>query len=163
MKISRTWATPLTAGAFTLMAVTGVLMFFHLDRGLNHDAHEWLGWVMIAGVGTHITANFSSIKNHLSSTSGRAIIGASLLLLGLIFISPPKEDKGPGWAPPVVALVKLPIKQLAVVANMSENDIRNRLATIYPAAHAVDSIQQLVGNNLRAQVIALNSIFPDEE
>lgn len=145
------------------MAVTGVLMFFHLDRGLNHDAHEWLGWAMIAGVGTHIIANFSSLKNHLRTTSGRAIIGASLLVLGLSFISPDKDDKGPGWAPPVVALARLPIKQLSVVANMPESEIRNRLATFDPAAHSVDSIQQLVGPNLRAQVSALNLIFPDEE
>ena len=43
MKLSRDWATPLTAGAFIVLAVTGLLMFFHLDRGLNHLAHEWLG------------------------------------------------------------------------------------------------------------------------
>ena len=29
MKISREWATPLTIGIFALMAVTGLLMFFH--------------------------------------------------------------------------------------------------------------------------------------
>lgn len=145
------------------MAITGALMFFHLDSGLNHDAHEWLGWAMIAGVGAHITANFSNLRNHLNSNSGRAIIGASLLLLGLSFISPQKDEKGPEWAPPVIALAKLPIKELAIVARMPENEIRNRLSTIDPTAHSADSIQQLVGHNLRAQVIALNTIFPDEE
>lgn len=44
MTISRNWATPLTIGSFLLMAVTGLLMFFHLDTGLNKAAHEWLGW-----------------------------------------------------------------------------------------------------------------------
>ena len=42
MKISREWATPLTIGAFGLMSVTGMLMFFHLDTGFNKLAHEWL-------------------------------------------------------------------------------------------------------------------------
>jgi hypothetical protein len=42
MKITRDWATPLTAGAFILMASTGMPMFFHLDRGIIHLAHEWL-------------------------------------------------------------------------------------------------------------------------
>ena len=41
-------ATPLTIGSFLLIAITGVLMFFHLDSGLNKLAHEWLGWAMIA-------------------------------------------------------------------------------------------------------------------
>ena len=36
-------------GAFTLSAVTGVLMFFHLDSGLNKAAHEWLSWAMVGG------------------------------------------------------------------------------------------------------------------
>lgn len=36
----RTWATPLTVGAFLLMAATGVLMFFGYDRGLTAVVHE---------------------------------------------------------------------------------------------------------------------------
>ena len=42
MKVSRDWATPVTIGSFGLMAITGLLMFFHLDSGLNKTAHEWL-------------------------------------------------------------------------------------------------------------------------
>jgi len=42
MKITRDWATPLTAGALILMAFTGMLMFLHLDRGISHLAHEWV-------------------------------------------------------------------------------------------------------------------------
>ena len=38
----RKWATPLTIGAFFLMAATGILMFFHIDRGIISGAHEWL-------------------------------------------------------------------------------------------------------------------------
>lgn len=163
MKINREWATPLTAGAFTLMAVTGVLMFFHLDRGLNHDAHEWMGWAMLVGVGAHVTANFSNFKKHLNTKTGRSIIASCLLVLGLSFISPPQEDRGPGWAPPVVALGKMQLAKLALVAQMSEDEVRIRLAAIDPAAHSVDSIRELVGHDLRAQVRALNTIFPDEE
>ena len=40
MKLQRDWATPLTIGAFGLLAVTGVLMFFHPDSGLNKAVHE---------------------------------------------------------------------------------------------------------------------------
>ncbi|EWS63204.1 hypothetical protein Y695_03563 [Hydrogenophaga sp. T4] len=40
----RPWITPLVMGSFALSAVTGVLMFFHLDTGLNKAAHEcWAG------------------------------------------------------------------------------------------------------------------------
>ena len=50
MSIKREWATPITIGAFLLSAVTGVLLFFHLDSGLNKLAHEWLSWVLLAAV-----------------------------------------------------------------------------------------------------------------
>lgn len=43
MSSLRKWATPLTIGSFLLMGVTGILMFFHLDIGLNKLAHEWAG------------------------------------------------------------------------------------------------------------------------
>ena len=162
MKIRREWATPLTAGAFTIMAVTGLLMFFHLDRGLNHDAHEWLGWGMVLGVAAHVTANFSNLKKHLSGRLGLTIFSACLLILGLSFISPPEEEKGPGWAPPVVALARMPIAKLAIVAEMTEEEVRERLARIDPAGKTAESIQDLMGHNLRAQVRALNAIFPDE-
>lgn len=53
IKVSREWATPVTVGVFVVMAATGLLMFFHLDIGLNKAAHEWLGWLMVAAVAAH--------------------------------------------------------------------------------------------------------------
>ena len=69
MKIKREWATPVTVGAFILMATTGILMFFHLDTGLNKEAHEWLGWVMIAGVALHVFSNWKPFTGHLRKHS----------------------------------------------------------------------------------------------
>jgi hypothetical protein len=40
MTIQREWVTPIAAGAFLISAVTGVLIFFHVDSGLNKVAHE---------------------------------------------------------------------------------------------------------------------------
>ena len=60
----KAWATPLTIGAFGLMATTGLLMFFHLDSGLNKTAHEWLGWAMILGVVAHVMLNWKAFKRH---------------------------------------------------------------------------------------------------
>ena len=58
----RPWITPLVIGTFALMAVTGSLMFFHLDTGLNKTAHEWLGWAMVAAVLLHpLSRNLSEV------------------------------------------------------------------------------------------------------
>lgn len=70
MKVSREWATPLTIGIFTLMAVTGILMFFHLDKGLNKTAHEWLGWLLVAGADSKVKCNTLGFNESRWSAAG---------------------------------------------------------------------------------------------
>jgi hypothetical protein len=67
----REWVTPIAAGAFLLSAVTGVLIFFHVDSGLNKVVHEWLGWVLLGGVALHVIANFSGFRRHLGARRDR--------------------------------------------------------------------------------------------
>ncbi|WP_408596483.1 DUF4405 domain-containing protein [Limnohabitans sp.] len=163
MKFLRTWATPLTAGSFVVLAVTGLLMFFHLDRGLNHFAHEWLGWLLVIGVAGHVAANFLGFKKHISGGIGKAVIAAFILILALSFIQPEEEKRPPGWAQPVKALAFLPLKELAFVAKMSVEEVRERLEEdgLNPTSNE-QSIKDLVGHNLRRQVGALNAVFPEE-
>lgn len=86
MKIDRNWVTPLTLGAFIVSAVTGVLLFFDLDSGLNELAHEWLSWVLLVGVALHGAANFQSVKKYFTQKTGLAIIAVFVLLLALSFL-----------------------------------------------------------------------------
>lgn len=164
MKISRSWATPLTAGSFIVLAVTGLLMFFHLDRGLNHLAHEWIGWLLVVGVACHVAANFFGIKKHLAGNIGKAVVIAFMLILALSFVQPEEQKRPPGWAQPVKALSFMPINELAIVANMSVDEIRDRLteAGLNPTSDQ-QSIKDLVGHNLRKQLEVLNVIFDEEE
>ena len=75
MKMIRKFATPLTMGAFLLSAVTGVLMFFHLDTGLNKAAHEWLSWAMVIGVALHIAVNYRAFSLYLKKPLALGIVG----------------------------------------------------------------------------------------
>lgn len=159
MKIQREWATPLTAGAFGLLAVTGVLMFFHLDTGLNKTAHEWLGWVLLAGVGLHLASNFMAFQRYLRLPRPRAVLLGFALLLGLSFL-----PLGGGSAPPFVApLAKLaaaPLPVLAAVAGTSTADMVQRLAAAgLPGATDSSSVQQLAGPELRQQIRVLGLVL----
>lgn len=126
MTISRDWATPLTIGAFLLLACTGVLMFFHLDTGVNKLAHEWLGWVLLAGVGLHVAANFFAFKRHLGQGRARAVIAAFVLILAVSFL-PLGGDEPPPFVAPVKALAAAPLPVLAAVARVSPEQMRARL------------------------------------
>lgn len=113
-KIQREWATPLTIGAFALMATTGNLMFFNLDSRLNKTAHEWLGWVMVTGVVLHASVNWLSLKRYFTGKGpARAILVASVVLIASSFVQLAGDGDGP---PPFLAARAVLSAPLATVA-----------------------------------------------
>jgi hypothetical protein len=158
VKISRDWATPLTIGAFGLMSVTGLLMFFHLDMGLNKLAHQWLGWLMIAGVAAHATANWPAFKRYfLSSRLGRAIIGLCAVALALSFVSPPGQKGAPPQILAMKAVTQAPIAKVAPLAGRPVGELIDALAKAgikLPSAEAsIDSAAP--DRSLQAKAIAV--------
>jgi len=130
----RWWATPLTIGAFLLMAITGILMFFEQDRGLIVVVHQWSSWLLVIGAVGHIVANFRPLKNHLKSGWGTvsvaafgAILVASWFSWGLV--------TGPQLKRPIEqALVDAP---LSVLARMNHVDPSALVAKL--SAHGIDA------------------------
>ncbi|MFC3683603.1 DUF4405 domain-containing protein [Hydrogenophaga luteola] len=162
LSAQRPWITPVVIGAFLLSAVTGMLMFFHLDSGLNKTAHEWLSWAMVIGVGLHVLLNMPAFKRYLKQTTGRVVIGAFALILALSFI-PAGGSSGsePGFAPPVRALAKAPITVLAQVAGTSTEDLKAKLqAQGLTVTSDQQSVADLVGPDLRKQIGTISKVLP---
>ena len=157
----RPWITPVVIGAFLLSAVTGVLMFFHLDSGLNKTAHEWLSWAMVIGVTLHVLLNMPAFKRYFNQNTGRTIMGAFAIVLALSFI--PAGGSGgsePGFAPPVRALAKAPITVLAQVAGTSTEDMKAKLqAAGLTVTSDQQSVADLVGGDLKAQIGAMTKVL----
>lgn len=155
MKISREWATPLTIGAFGLMSATGLLMFFHLDTGFNKLAHQWVGWVMIAGVATHATVNWPAFKRYFtSSRPGRAIIAASAIALALTFVALPGQKVAPPQILAMKAVTKAPLVKVAPLAGRPVEALIEELAKAgikLPSANAtIDSVAPDRGSQAKA-------------
>lgn len=164
MKISRDWATPLTTGSFLLMALTGVLMFFHLDSGLNKLAHEWLGWVMVAGVGLHAAANWLGFKRHFTSNrTGQVILVVAVLVTAASFIRLPASAEGGGLPPPVLALRAVAQAPLSSVAPLTGKPAAQLLAELQQAGvplQSVDqSLEQVAPGNRDLQGQAMRVLF----
>ena len=157
----RPWVTPLVIGTFLLMAVSGALMFFHLDSGLNKVAHEWLGWAMVVAVVLHVLLNSFAFKNHLTSTKGRWVVGASVVVLALSFV--PLGGSGGGKPPfmaSVQALAGAPLSAVAQVAGVSTTEVHARLkAAGVPSQSDTQTIKELVGTDLGAQMRTLNQVL----
>ncbi len=159
MKLQRDWVTPITMGAFGLLAVTGVLMFFHLDSGLNETAHQWLSWVLIAGVAMHAAVNWAGMKRHLAGWRARAALAVFALLLAASFL--PLGGKGePPFVPPLRALADAPLPVLAQVAQTSPDELRARLQRAGVDVRSdADTVHALVGDDTRAQIRVLGQVL----
>jgi len=161
MKITRDWATPLTAGAFILMASTGTLMFFHLDRGFSHLAHEWLSFAFLLGATLHISKNIAGFKQLIFSRIGQVCILAFITIATISYFAPEEKKGPPSWAGAVRALSEMPLTDLSRVANIQPQELRSRLSEKgINASNDDQSIEELVGPNLRKQASALKVVFP---
>lgn len=166
MKISSNWATPLTIGAFAVMATTGLLMFFHADTGLNKTAHEWLGWVMVAGVAFHAIANWRMFKKYfVVGTASRTILASSAVVLLASFLSfGGGAPGGPGGLPPhVQALKAVTAAPLAEVAGIAGKPVEQLLADLQQAGIHVDGAQgtldSVVAGNRELEGKAIRVLF----
>ncbi|MCB1534730.1 MAG: DUF4405 domain-containing protein [Rhodoblastus sp.] len=140
MRISREWATPLTIGVFGLMAVTGGLMFFHLDTRLNKLAHEWLGWAMIAFAIFHVMANWLAFKRYfMSSNLARGLVGSFAVVLALSFVTPQGAQKQ--GSPPTLAMRAVMKAPLATLAPVSGKPVEQLLADLAKAGIVLPDAQ----------------------
>ena len=156
----RPWITPLVIGSFLLLTVTGVLMFFHLDSGLNKTVHEWLSWVMVAGVALHVGLNLPAFKRYLTQGTARWVIGVFVAVLALSFIRLPGASSEPPFIAPAKALAAAPLPVLAQVAGVSTEEIRHRLEAQHIAVdNEQQSVSDIIGPDVRKQMSVLKGVL----
>lgn len=160
--ISRDWATPLTIGAFAIMSVTGVLMFFHLDTGLNKSVHEWAGWAMVTGVAAHVAVNWKAFKRYfISSRLGQVIISVGVLVLAASFTS--LSRGGGGFPPPVLAMKAITGAPISSVAPLTGRpvpeliDALNKAGVSLPGPDA--TIDSVTGGSWELEAKAMTVLF----
>ncbi len=160
MNIQRKWITPVTAGAFLLSAVTGILIFFHLDSGANKPVNEWFVLLLIAAVILHATANFAGLKLHLATRRGQLLVGTFVAVLLASFAPIGNESGEPPFVRPIRALAQAPLTTLAQVAQVTPEELRTRLsrAGIQPSSDA-QSLSDLVGADTRKQIQVLGTVL----
>lgn len=160
MKLQRDWITPITMGAFGILAVTGALMFFHADTGLNKVVHEWLSWILVAAVVGHAAVNWLGFKRHFSGARGKAILGVSAIVLALSFLPVGGAGGKPPFVAPMRALADAPLPVLAQVAKTTPDDMRTRLqqAGLAPTGEA-DTVRSLAGEDVGRQIRVLAAVM----
>jgi hypothetical protein len=162
MKVQRSWVTPITAGAFLLSGVTGILIFFHLESGTGKFMHEWLGWVLLGGAGLHAVANFAGLKSHLATLRGQLLVGIFAVALLVSFIPFGGGQDEPPFMPPIRALSQVPLSTLAQVAQVTPEQLRDKLSKAgVQSTSDQQTLNELVGPDTRKQIHVMESVFTE--
>ncbi len=159
MQSIRKWATPLTMGAFILSGVTGVLMFFHLDTGLNKAAHEWLSWVLVIGVTAHLTVNFRAFRAYLKRPLARGIMAVFAVLLGLSFLSFGQQGGGSPVAAIMQGMSQAPVERVIALTGEDLDAGLARLKSAGIDAQPGQTIGTLSCGDRGQQAAILKTIF----
>ncbi|MCI5097966.1 MAG: DUF4405 domain-containing protein [Rhodobacteraceae bacterium] len=157
MSALRKWATPLTIGSFLLMGVTGILMFFHLDIGLNKLAHEWAGWIMVVGVLAHVVLNWRAFSVYFKRPAARVIMGVSAIVLAGSFV--PVSGGGSPVRPVMMAVAQAPVSTVIELSGVPEQEALSRLSAAGFDATPETSMSGLTGGDRDKQMQILSLLF----
>lgn len=155
IKIERDWATPLMLGVFGLMAVTGILMFFHANSHLQEEVHQWAGWVVVVAAVGHVAANWLGFRRYFTGWKPKValLVGASALVLAGSFVSLGGGEEAA--SPPAIAIGALTQAPIAQVAPLFGRTGAQAVQALQAAGVAVqgeaDTLQAATGGD-RGQV-----------
>ena len=139
--LQKNLATSLTALAFLVIAVSGMMMYFHLFNKLVEDLHEIIGLFFIVVVLFHVFYNFKSMKAHFKT---KAFWFSAILLtsVSLLFILNTKEGNNPKQAI-VMAVLNAPLETSLQVLDKELKSVRDRLKSEGIIIMKNDSIESL--------------------
>ncbi len=159
----RKWVTPLTIGSFVLMATTGVLMFYHLDSGVNKLAHQWFSWLFLTGVVLHVATNWVSFQRYFTSVKGVAVIAAMLAILGASFYPWQGIKPEPPARSVMKVLGKTPLAELAPIAHATPDEVVARVrAKGFTVTSADQTPADIAGDPKKSDVV-VGAVFAQKQ
>lgn len=158
------WATPLTIGAFALSAISGIMMFFHLNSVLVKVIHEWGSWVLVIGAIFHIVGSWQAFIQYFSSPYARAIMTFFALLIIAFFIPSGGLAEGKGKKlPPALLSRALPEASFSTVATIAQHQPEELAKELELKGIVVkdqeEAIHKIALRNNKQDVDILNAIF----
>lgn len=161
MSSLRKWATPLTVASFLIMGVTGILMFFHLDSGLNVPLHEWAGWLMVLGVVAHLVLNWRPFTSYLKRPVARVVMVLGVVLLGLSFY--PVSGDGNPVKQVMQAMARADVSTVIALSGQDISAGLEQLAAAGLMANETMTISELTGGDRGRQMQVIDVLFADQK
>ncbi len=90
-KSQKTWLSPVIAGAFLVVSVTGILLFFHVKSGIVMELHKWVGFLFIGFGIWHLILHLKTFWSYLSKRP--AVVSLCLLSAASVIIAFAAENR----------------------------------------------------------------------
>jgi hypothetical protein len=160
----RTWDTPLNIGAFALSAISGVMIFFHVNSVFVKVIHEWGSWFLVIGGLLHVACSWQSFVRYFSRPAAKAIMTGFAILIIMFFIPMGESTEKQGRKlPPTFLSRALPEASFSAVAGIARHDPDELMKEFESKGVAVkdgeESIRDIATNNNKEYVEILNMIF----
>jgi len=130
MKLSRSFITPLITIIFLVVALSGLLMFFHIFDGYTEVVHEILGVIFVVFSVLHVILNWKALKIHFKK---RVFILSTIIVAVISILLVIQQQKSPKFdtilieritnAPIEDVLKVLQVDSIVVVKRLEENGI----------------------------------------
>lgn len=130
MKLSRSFITPLITIIFLVVALSGLLMFFHIFDGFTEVVHEILGVIFVVFSVLHVILNWKALKIHFKK---RVFILSTIVVAVISILLVIQQQKSPKFdtilieritnAPIEDVLKVLQVDSIVVVKRLEENGI----------------------------------------
>ncbi len=88
------YSTPITIATFAVVAITGVMMFFHFKPGGTVAVHEWVGMLFVVGAFLHMATHNKSLVGHFKRRASMVLI-VLLVAIGGVAVVLIKDEKSP--------------------------------------------------------------------
>ncbi|BFI95614.1 MAG: hypothetical protein RSP_11240 [Rhodanobacter sp.] len=135
------YGTPLTAGLFTVSAVSGVALFFHWAPRTFHAMHEWLSVVLLAPFALHLLKNWKPLLAYARRKTLLIPLALSLAVAVPFALTAGKGRQANPAVQTVALMTQASLAELAPVLHATPDELLRHLQQQgYQAAATSDTV-----------------------
>lgn len=128
MKPNRNYVTPFISLVFLVVAISGLLMLFHLFDGYTEVVHEILGLFFVVCAIFHIILNWKALKIHFKKGVFLPALFGVLTISAILIVS--ERMYPPVDLQIMDRIVKAPVKDAFSVLNVDYSQAKSKLQGI---------------------------------
>jgi len=161
MKLKRGFVTPVLTLIFLVVALSGVLMFFHLLDGYTTTIHEFLGLTFVLFSILHLVINWRSLKSYFRKKT--FLISTAVVLVLSIFLIVVDNNHKDHNEILIEKLVTAPIAEICVVLGTDISHVEMILGSNNQIVGEQETIKSLAERNSLTPQKLLARIIEDQQ